>query len=233
MSRVRLGPSVVECVRGDIADQRDVEAVVNAANAELRPGGGVAGAIHSAAGPALYEECRPLAPIRPGEAVITGGHGLPNRYVIHCLGPVYGVDVPSDVLLADCYRNAMRLAGKRGITSIAFPAISAGVFGYPMEEAAAVAVRTVVKELRGLPTVRIVRFVVFDSSTQKLYEELLSDQESSRTGGSSRQPPSPTSSGSLSDDERRPPERSEPTNLRRKGFSGSWGYPCRWPPSSS
>jgi len=81
----------IECLRGDIASQADIEAVVNAANARLMPGGGVAGAIHRAAGPGLASECEPMAPIRPGEAVITGGHNLPNRFVIHCLGPVYGV----------------------------------------------------------------------------------------------------------------------------------------------
>lgn len=176
---LRVGPSVVECVQGDITDQPDIEAVVNAANAELRPGGGVAGAIHRAAGPALYEECRPLAPIRPGEAVITGGHRLPNRYVIHCLGPVYGVDMPSDLLLAHCYRNAMRLAAERGVRSIAFPAISAGVFGYPLGAAAKIAVLTVLEELRISPAVQRVRFVVFDSGARQVYEELLTDRGSS------------------------------------------------------
>jgi len=173
----RVGSAVLECVQGDITHQPDVEAVVNAANAELRPGGGVAGAIHRAAGPGLYEECRALAPIHPGEAVITRAYSLPNRYVIHCLGPVYGVDVPSDVLLANCYRNSLRLARQRGIRSIAFPAISAGVFGYPREAAATVAVRTVVEELRGPPSVRHVRFVVFDSSSRQVYEELLFGRE--------------------------------------------------------
>jgi len=182
VTELRVGPAVIECVQGDITDQRDIEAVVNAANAELRPGGGVAGAIHRAAGPGLYEECRPLAPLRPGEAVITGGHGLPNRYVIHCLGPVYGVDVPSDVLLANCYRNALRQAGSRGIRSIAFPAISAGVFGYPMEAAAQVAVRTVLEEVRGLPDIRRVRFVVFDGAARNVYEALLA----ARVGPKSR-----------------------------------------------
>jgi len=147
--------------------------VVNAANAELRPGGGVAGAIHRAAGPGLYEECRPLAPIRPGEAVITNGHGLPNRFVIHCLGPVYGVDVPSDVLLANCYRNALRLAGERGVRSLAFPAISAGIFGYPVEAAAQVAVRAVLEELRVASGVRLVRFVLFDGPAREVYETVL------------------------------------------------------------
>ena len=182
MTSVRVGASVVECVQGDITDQPDIEAVVNAANADLRPGGGVAGAIHRVAGPGLYEECRALAPIRPGEAVITGGHRLPNRYVIHCLGPVYGVDVPSDVLLADCYRNAMRLAREHLIRSIAFPAISAGVFGYPMAASARVAVATVVEEARHSPTVQRARFVVFDSHARKVYEDLLVDPVSSATG---------------------------------------------------
>ncbi|MFO7296348.1 MAG: macro domain-containing protein, partial [Clostridia bacterium] len=116
----------IECVQGDITKQEGFDAIVNAANAQLMPGGGVAGAIHRAAGPGLAEECKPLAPIKPGQAVITGGHNLPNRYVIHCLGPVYGVDQPSDKLLADCYRNALKLAEQHGITSIAFPAISTG-----------------------------------------------------------------------------------------------------------
>lgn len=135
--------------------------MVNAANAWLTTGGGVAGAIHRAAGPGLEAECRPLAPIEPGQAVITGGHGLPNRYVIHCLGPVYGRDEPAEQLLADCYRNALRLADQQGIDSIAFPAISTGVFGYPMDEAAAVAVRTVASEAARLRHVRRIRFVLF------------------------------------------------------------------------
>src|SRR5215211_3719811 len=104
----------VECVRGDISSQEDVAAVVNAAKAELRSGGGVAGAIHRAAGPELERETRKLAPIRPGEAVITGGHDLPNRYVIHTLGPVYGKDHPEAEVLADCYRNSLALAEETG-----------------------------------------------------------------------------------------------------------------------
>jgi O-acetyl-ADP-ribose deacetylase (regulator of RNase III) len=126
----------VECVRGDITSQEDVTAIVNAANAELRSGGGVAGAIHRAAGPELAQEARPLAPIKPGEAVITGGHDLPNRYVIHTLGPVYGRDRPEAELLAGSYRNSLALAEEKGIDSVAFPAISTGVFGYPVEQAA-------------------------------------------------------------------------------------------------
>jgi len=170
---MRIGTTFLECVRGDIARQPDIEAVVNAANAELRPGGGVAGAIHRAAGPGLYEECRPLAPIRPGEAVITGGHNLPNRFVIHCLGPVYGVDEPSDQLLASCYRNALRLSNSRAVRSIAFPALSTGIFGYPIEAATQIAVRTVVEELPQLPSIHRVRFVLFDDAAFHLYEQAL------------------------------------------------------------
>jgi O-acetyl-ADP-ribose deacetylase (regulator of RNase III) len=165
----------VECVRGDITAQEDVTAIVNAANAELRSGGGVAGAIHRAAGPGLEEEARPLAPIGPGEAVITGGHGLPNRYVIHALGPVYGQDRPENELLADCYRNSLALAEANGRDSIAFPAISTGIFGYPVEEAARVALATVVREAGRLQTVRLVRFVLFGEGDFEVHARVLSE----------------------------------------------------------
>ncbi len=163
----------IECLRGDITAQADVDAVINAANAELRTGGGVAGAIHRAAGPGLEEEARPLAPISPGEAVITGAHGLPNRHVIHALGPVYGRDHPEAELLADCYRNALALARENGLDSIAFPAISTGVFGYPVEEAADVAIRTVIEESENLQSVRLVRFVLFGESDIGAQERIL------------------------------------------------------------
>ena len=165
----------VECVQGDITSQDDVTAIVNAANAELRSGGGVAGAIHRAAGPGLAEEARPLAPIRPGEAVMTSGHNLSNRYVIHALGPVYGQDRPEAELLAGCYRNALALAEENGIDSIAFPAISTGVFGYPVEEAAQVALRTVVEETERLQRVRLIRFVLFGEKDLEVHEKLLSE----------------------------------------------------------
>jgi len=165
----------VECVQGDITSQDDVTAIVNAANAELRSGGGVAGAIHRAAGPGLAEEARPLAPIRPGEAVMTSGHNLPNRYVIHALGPVYGQDRPEAELLAGCYRNALALAEENGIDSIAFPAISTGVFGYPVEEAAEVAIKTVVEEAERLEHVRLIRFVLFAERDLEVHEKVLSE----------------------------------------------------------
>lgn len=170
-----VGGVKIEVVQGDITSQGDVEAVVNAANAQLASGGGVAGAIHRAAGPGLYEESQPLAPIEPGEAVITGGHNLPNGHVIHVLGPVYGSDEPAAELLADCYRNALALAEEHGVESIAFPAISTGAFGYPLEEATEVALRTVLDAVEELEHVRLIRFVLFGEEDLEVYERVLSE----------------------------------------------------------
>ncbi len=172
--RREFGAVTIECVQGDITSQGDVDAVVNAANARLAPGGGVAGAIHRAAGPGLAEEAIPLGPIEPGEAVITGAHGLPNRYVVHTLGPVYGQDRPEAKLLARCYRNSLALAEDNAAGSIAFPAISTGIFGYPVEEAAEVALQTVREEAEGLEGVRIVRFVLFGARDLEVHENVLS-----------------------------------------------------------
>ncbi|MEF8844490.1 MAG: macro domain-containing protein [Bacteroidales bacterium] len=148
-------------------------AVVNAANARLEIGGGVAGAIHRAAGPGLAEECRPMAPIRPSQAVISSGHNLPNDYVIHCLGPVYRSDKPEDKLLADCYRNALKIAEEKGIDSIAFPAISTGAFGYPFDEATEIALETVRGMLPDLEQVKVIRFVLFSERDYRIYENKL------------------------------------------------------------
>ncbi|MCF8111509.1 MAG: macro domain-containing protein [Desulfobacteraceae bacterium] len=173
MSEKKVGGITIECIQGNIADQPDMDAVVNAANAELRIGGGVAGAIHRAAGPGLEEECRPLAPISPGQAVITGAHNLPNKHVIHCLGPVYSVDKPSDRLLASCYRNALQLAEEKGLESVAFPAISSGAFGYPFEAAARIAVKTVLEETPEFSSVKHIRFVLFGAPDKEVYEKVL------------------------------------------------------------
>lgn len=173
MKKVFAGVTL-ECVQGNIAAQPEMNAIVNAANAQLQIGGGVAGAIHRAAGPGLEEECRPLAPIRPGEAVLTGGHRLPNRYVIHCLGPVYGRDKPEGDLLARCYSNALDLAEKHQIDSIAFPAISTGVFGYPIEAAAEVAFKTIKEKLPNLRSVKRIRFVLFAEKDLEIHEKALS-----------------------------------------------------------
>ncbi len=171
----RIEDLVIECVQGDITRQPDMDAIVNAANAQLMPGGGVAGAIHRTAGGGLAEECRPLAPIKPGEAVITSGHDLPNPYVIHCLGPVYGRDEPSDVLLANCYRNALHLADQRDLSAVAFPAISTGAFGYPVEPAARVAISTVIDTAPSLKNVKLVRFVLFGDSDLAVHQDVLEE----------------------------------------------------------
>jgi O-acetyl-ADP-ribose deacetylase len=173
--RRTFGAVMVECVKGDITSQDDVEAVVNAANARLEPGGGVAGAIHRAAGPGLAEEAVPLGPIEPGEAVMTSAHGLPNRYVVHTLGPVYGQDRPEAELLACCYRNSLALADENGIESIAFPAISTGIFGYPVEEAARVALGTIREEANSLEHVRLIRFVLHSDPDLEAHERVLSE----------------------------------------------------------
>jgi len=159
--RREFGPVVIECVQGDITNQPDVDAVVNAANAELAPGGGVAGAIHRVAGPGLYEECRPLALIRTGQAVITSGHGLPSAWCIHTLGPVYDASSDPAAELASCYREMLDRAEGRELRSLATPAISTGIFGYPVEEAADVALQTIAARAPGLRTVRLVRFVLW------------------------------------------------------------------------
>ena len=163
----------LEVIKGDISDQKDIEAVVNAANARLMPGGGVAGAIHHAAGPKLAEECRPLAPIEVGEAVITGAHKLPNDYIIHTLGPVYGKDTPEDELLATCYRETLEVAEDNQINSIAFPAISTGAFGYPIQEAAEIAFDTVLDKIPELNEVNQIRFVLYSESDQECHEQIL------------------------------------------------------------
>jgi O-acetyl-ADP-ribose deacetylase (regulator of RNase III) len=164
----------IECVKGDIVAQIDMTAIVNAANAQLRIGGGVAGAIHRAAGTKLEEESRLLAPISPGEAVITGGYELPNRYVIHCLGPIYGVDKPENELLTRCYRNALKLAEQKRMDSLAFPALSTGAFGYPVTEAAEVALKAVLETLPKLRHVKRIRFVLHNKRDLEIHKKTLS-----------------------------------------------------------
>lgn len=165
----------LESVRGDIANQPDIAAVVNAANAELRMGGGVARALHTKAGPGLENESSRLGPIRPGQAVITGAYELPNQYVIHCLGPVYGLDKPEDQLLAKCYENALRLADQNQISSIAFPAISTGVFGYPFGPATEVTLRAIRRMIPDLHNVQLIRFVLYSEDDLKTYQKKLGE----------------------------------------------------------
>jgi O-acetyl-ADP-ribose deacetylase len=168
----------IELVQGDITNQPDLEAVVNAANAQLRTGGGVAGAIHRAAGPGLTEETRSMAPIQPGEAVISGGHDLSNAHVIHVLGPVYGRDEPSGKLLRAGYDNALSLAEEHELTSIGFPALSTGAFGFPMEPAADIALQTILDRAPDLQHVSLVRFVLFDEEALQVHEKQLENKGS-------------------------------------------------------
>jgi O-acetyl-ADP-ribose deacetylase len=163
----------IEVTQGDITAER-VDAIVNAANASLLGGGGVDGAIHRAAGPELVAACRPLGGCATGDAKATPGFRLPARWVIHTVGPVYrGGGAGERQLLASCYRRALEVADELGATSVAFPAISTGIYGYPKEEAAEVAVDTI----RGASGTRVelVRLVAFDDATRQLYERRLAD----------------------------------------------------------
>lgn len=169
----KIGKVTLELTRGDIASQDGFDAVVNAANAQLRIGGGVAGAIHRGAGPGLEQETREHAPIEPGQCVITGGHDLPNDHVIHCLGPVYGQDEPADELLASCYRHALDLAEENRLESVAFPAISTGAFGYPARQAAEVALSTILDRAPDLDSVKRIRFVLWGADALELHEDVL------------------------------------------------------------
>lgn len=169
----RLGNTLLSLVQGDITKEH-TEAIVNAANNALRGGGGVDGAIHRAGGPAIMEECRRIGWCDTGKAVITTGGRLKARYVIHTVGPVYrGGKQGEAELLASCYENSLALAEEKGIRSLAFPSISTGAYGYPLEEAAEVALRTVIRYLSRGSTLQLVRFVLYDSRAYQVYCDTL------------------------------------------------------------
>ncbi|MEO5702243.1 MAG: O-acetyl-ADP-ribose deacetylase [Casimicrobiaceae bacterium] len=163
----------MEALLGDITDL-SVDAIVNAANESLRGGGGVDGAIHRAAGPELLEACRRIGPCPTGEVRITPGFRLPSRYVIHAVGPVWrGGAAGEACLLASCYRGAIALAIEHSLGSIAFPAISTGVYGYPVKEAAAIAVGTVRDARRAAPHLARVVFCCFSQPSLRAHQAAL------------------------------------------------------------
>jgi O-acetyl-ADP-ribose deacetylase (regulator of RNase III) len=170
-----VGPATLELVEGDITRQ-DTEAIVNAANTRLIPGGGVDGAIHRAGGPAIEAEGRRHGGCPTGEARITTGGNLKARYVIHTVGPVYRDGFHGEPeLLASCYRESLKLASAKGIKSLAFPSISAGVYGYPMADAARIALKTVTDYLAHHPGIERVRFVLFGRAAYEIYEKTLQE----------------------------------------------------------
>ncbi len=165
--------ATIEVVEGDLT-RLVVDAIVNAANHTLLGGGGVDGAIHRAAGPGLLVECRALAGCATGEAKLTGAYRLPAKFIIHTVGPVWqGGGASEAELLAACYRNSLALAAQQGLCSIAFPAVSCGVYGYPLGQAVQIAVATVTAQLRDCPTLERVVFCCFGAEVARHYRQQL------------------------------------------------------------
>ena len=172
--------SRIEIIQGDITKQ-SVDAIVNAANTSLLGGGGVDGAIHRAAGPELLEECRTLHGCRTGEAKITRGYRLPAKYVIHTPGPVWhGGGHGEEELLASCYKNCLKLAVENGCKTVDFPSISTGVYHFPLDKAAGIAIGTIAAFLSAHPEIERVRMVCFDARTKGFYDAALRALEESR-----------------------------------------------------
>ena len=172
-------------IKGDITEQSDVEAIVNAANTSLLGGGGVDGAIHRAAGRQLLEECRKLNGCRTGEAKLTGAYKLPCKYIIHTVGPIWhGGNQDEEKLLADCYRNSLQIAVDQGIRSVAFPSISTGVYSFPKDKAAGIALRAVNQFVEANPgKMHLIEWVLFDDDTLSVYKDALSKLQISKIVG--------------------------------------------------
>jgi len=175
MTKAIVNQSQLEVVQGDIT-QQETEAIGNAANSALAGGGGVDGAIHRAGGPAIMAELRTKYKGCPtGSAVITGGGNLKAKYVIHAVGPRYSGSPKDAELLSSAYRKSLELCSQNKISSVAFPSISTGIYGYPVEEASRIALKTVMDYLKDHPQIKLVRFVLFDSKTHHVYEEALKE----------------------------------------------------------
>lgn len=173
----RIGDATLELALGDITEEQ-VDAIANAANEALRGGGGVDGAIHRAAGPGLLDELRRRYPAGTptGTAVATDAHDLPARWVVHAVGPIWrGGEHGEEEKLAGAYRSCLRLADELGARSIAFPAISMGIYGYPGPEGARVAIQTVADHLRGRTSIELVRFVLYSEETYDLFADALEE----------------------------------------------------------
>lgn len=170
---IKIGKSTLSLVQGDITKEA-TEVIVNAANSRLAGGGGVDGAIHRAGGPSIMEECRKIGGCPTGQAVITTGGNLKASYVIHTVGPVYeGGNKGEAALLRSAYWESLKLASARGLKTIAFPAISTGVYSYPLAEAAGIALKTTMEYLREHQDIELVRFVLFDKGTYDVFVEVL------------------------------------------------------------
>lgn len=173
MIKITINTTILELTEGDITEQ-ETDAIVNAANSSLLGGGGVDGAIHRAGGPTILEECKKLGGCPTGEARITAGGNLKAKYVIHTVGPVYHDGKRHEPeLLASAYKNSLGLASQYKLRSVAFPSISTGAYGFPMNEAAVIALKTVITYLKTHTDIEVVRFVLFNLKAYQIYENTL------------------------------------------------------------
>lgn len=173
--KVNINQSVLELIEGDITEQ-DTDVIVNAANTSLLGGGGVDGAIHMAGGPKILEECKKLGGCPTGEARITTGGNLKAKYVIHTVGPIYHNGKSREAeLLANAYKNSLNLAYKHKLKSVSFPSISTGAYGYPINEASTIALKTVIDYLKTHTDIELVRFVLYGQKAYQVYEKALQE----------------------------------------------------------